>query len=98
MAEICIQLIAQQSNWKPQGSIYHYANEGFTSWYDFAVTIMEISNSNFEIIPIETFEYKTSAKRPQYSVLNKRLIKEDFGVETMHWGIAIKEMLKKNSY
>lgn len=52
--------------------IYHATNEGFCSWYDFAVKIKELANLNCKINPIKSSEYKTLAKRP----LNSRLSKE----------------------
>lgn len=65
--------------------IYHYANEGVCSWYDFAKEIMDATASACEIIPIETKDYPTAAIRPHYSVLNKHKIKTDFGIRIPHW-------------
>ncbi len=70
-------------DWKP--GIYHYSNEGVCSWYDFAKTIMEFKEINCEVLPIETVDYPTPAKRPAYSVLNKSKIKRIFGVQIPYW-------------
>ena len=64
---------------------YHFSNEGVTSWYDFAQEIMKLSNLSCEILPIETTDYPTPANRPHYSVLNKKKIKETFGVKIPYW-------------
>jgi dTDP-4-dehydrorhamnose reductase len=70
-------------DWKP--GIYHYSNEGVCSWFDFAKTILEMNESNCEVLPIETVDYPTPAKRPAYSVLNKSKIKRTFGVHIPYW-------------
>ena len=65
--------------------VYHYANEGVCSWYDFAKAISEYTNTNCEVNSISTTQYPTAAKRPQYSVLNKTNIKEKFYVDIPYW-------------
>ena len=55
--------------------IYHYSNEGVASWYDFAHEILRLTQSQTTIIPIESKDFPTPAKRPFYSVLNKSKIK-----------------------
>jgi dTDP-4-dehydrorhamnose reductase len=57
-------------------TLYHYSNEGAISWYDFAKAIFDISGITIKLNAIESFEYPTPTKRPHYSVLNKRKIKE----------------------
>ena len=61
-------------------TIYNYSNEGSISWYDFAKAIFEISNININVTPIETKDYPTPAKRPNYSILNKSKIKKEFDI------------------
>jgi len=83
---------------KLQG-IFHYSNEGVTSWYDFAKAIFEMENIDCNTRPIETSEYPTPAKRPPFSVLNKNKIKNTFGIQIPHWRPALKACLseiKKN--
>jgi len=58
------------------GGVYHYSNEGVTSWYDFAVAIREITGASCTVAPITSDKYPTPAKRPAYSVLNKQKIKK----------------------
>lgn len=65
--------------------IYHFSNEGVCSWYDFTVKILEIAGIACRVFPIETEEYPTKAVRPPYSVLNKRKIKETYGIIVPHW-------------
>ncbi len=73
--------------------IYNYSNEGVCSWYDFAKSIIEISDIKCPVNPIETKDYPTPAKRPQYSVLSKVKIREHFNIFIPHWRDSLKECL-----
>ena len=67
-------------------SIFHYTNEGVTSWYDFARKIAEMAgNTACDIQPCQSNEYPSPVKRPAYSVLDKTKIKETFGVRVPYW-------------
>ena len=68
-----------------QPGVYNYSNEGVCSWYDFAWETMKVTNTPCTIRPILTHEYPLPAKRPPYSVLDKALIKNTFGIAIPHW-------------
>ncbi|SDG79421.1 dTDP-4-dehydrorhamnose reductase [Chitinophaga filiformis] len=76
------------------GGVYHFSNEGVTSWYDFAVAIRELTGASCTVAPITSDQYPTPAKRPAYSVLNKQKIKDTFGLQILHWRESLKECLK----
>jgi dTDP-4-dehydrorhamnose reductase len=78
-----------------QPGIYHYANEGTASWYDFAMEIFELEQINVQANAIETVDYPTPATRPYFSVLSKKKIKESYGVDVPHWKKALKICLGK---
>ncbi|MFC6877382.1 dTDP-4-dehydrorhamnose reductase [Flavobacterium myungsuense] len=65
--------------------IYHYSNEGKTSWYGFAKEIFNINKTIIDLNPIPTSEFPTPAKRPKYSVLDKSKIKTEFGISINDW-------------
>jgi dTDP-4-dehydrorhamnose reductase len=65
--------------------VYHYSNEGITSWYDFAKAIFDIGGTKVKVIPVKTAEYVTRAIRPAYSVMDKSKIKNEFGMEIPYW-------------
>ena len=88
---------AGSTNISKKGSLYHYSNVGVTSWYDFATAIMEISNIDCKVIPIETKDYPTQARRPMYSVLDKSKIKSDFKVTIPHWKDSLEDFIKKST-
>lgn len=71
---------------KPQTGIFHFSNEGVTSWYDFTQMIARIAgNTECDIQPCYSNEYPSPVTRPAYSVLDKRTIKETFGVKVPYW-------------
>ncbi len=92
LANLCLFLL--DKDFQNRSKIYHYSNEGVLSWYDFAKCIMELANIDCEINPIETKDYPTPAKRPNYSLLNKSRIKEDFDIEIPYWKDSLKECIK----
>jgi len=74
--------------------IFHFSNEGVSSWYDFAVAIMDLSNIKCKIEPLETKQYVTRATRPPYSVLNKNKIKNEFGISIPHWMDGLRRCIR----
>ena len=93
LAKVCLHIISLDRKIDRDSKIYHFSNEGVTSWYDFAKAIMEFGNLPCAINPIESKEYKTLAKRPHYSVLNKQKVKNDFTIEVPYWRDSLKECI-----
>ena len=75
--------------------IYHYSNEGVTSWFDFARAIFDISSTQVKAIPIRTDEYPTKATRPAYSVMDKSKIKQTFSIEIPYWRDSLITCIKR---
>ena len=74
--------------------IYHFSNEGVCSWYDFTKAIHRLAGiTTCNVKPLHTSEYPTKAKRPHYSVLDKRKIKEVYHVEIPYWEESLKECI-----
>jgi dTDP-4-dehydrorhamnose reductase len=97
LAKVCLEIlcVADSVNISKNGNLYHYSNEGITSWYDFAISIMKIGGENCKVNPIQSKDYPTLAKRPQYSVLNKFKIKKDFKIEIPYWKDSLKDCIEK---
>jgi len=74
--------------------LYHYSNEGLTSWYDFATAIFELRSLPTRTVPIRSSEYPTKATRPAYSVMDKSKVKK-LGVAIPHWRTSLAECLKR---
>ena len=83
-------------NRKYQGNtgIYHYSNEGVTSWYDFTKMIAEIAgNKDCDILPCHSDEFPSPVKRPAFSVLDKSKVKEVFGLIVPYWTDSLKKCM-----
>lgn len=76
--------------------VYHFSNEGVTSWYDFTKSIHRLSGINTcQVSPLHTAEYPTPASRPAYSVLDKTKIKAAYGIEIPHWEESLAKCIAK---
>ncbi len=81
--------------------IYHYTNEGKTSWYEFAQEIYiqarqtGLVNREVGIVPVTTEAYPTRAKRPKYSYLSKEKIQKTFGISIRSWQDALQECIEE---
>lgn len=85
---------------RPQlAGIYHWTDAGVSSWYDFAVAISEEGHATgllerpVTVRPIPASDYPTPARRPAYSVLDKRQSWRDLGVAGVHWRQQLRAML-----
>ena len=75
--------------------IYHFANQGETTWYDFAAKIKAIAGLTCDLQPIETKDFPTPAKRPAYSVLDTSRIEEALSLSIPHWEDALTSCMKE---
>ena len=79
--------------------LYHWCDSGVASWYDFAVAIGEeavalgVLSSGPPILPITSADYPTAARRPPYSLLEKRDTERLLGLTAPHWRHALRETL-----
>ena len=76
--------------------VYHFSNEGVTSWYDFTKEIHRIAGiTTCKVRPIHTSEYPTPANRPHFSVLDKNKIKETYDMEIPYWEESLHKCIEK---
>lgn len=76
--------------------VYHFSDEGVCSWYDFTVKILRIAGLDKRVVPIETKDYPTPARRPHYSVLNKTKIKRVYNLVIPHWEDSLRTCMSNN--
>jgi dTDP-4-dehydrorhamnose reductase len=93
LAHTILEILPLIQNDKTQ--IYHYSNEGAASWYDFAWTIMKEANLPCKIEPVNSIEYQTAVQRPFFSLLDKRKIKSEYGINIPHWRESLDKCLRK---
>ena len=76
--------------------VYHFSNEGVTSWYDFTKAIHRIAGiTTCTVRPIHTSEYPTPANRPHFSVLDKTKIKETYDMEIPYWEESLHKCIER---
>ena len=75
--------------------IYHFSNEGVTSWYDFTKAIHRLAGiTTCRVHPLHTAEYPTPAARPHYSVLDKTKIKQTYGIDIPYWEESLADCIE----
>lgn len=81
--------------------VHHWTDAGTASWYDFAVAIYEeartlgILKDDVTIRQIATEDYPTPARRPAFSVLDKKSTWEALGQQPSHWRVHLRQMLQR---
>ena len=91
LAKVIIDIIINSEN---KSGLFHYSNEGEISWFEFAKSIRDLHNLDCEIIGVPSDEFKTLAKRPQYSLLNKLKIKKTFNLEIPNYKQSLQNCIK----
>ena len=76
--------------------VYHFTDEGVTSWYDFTKAIHRLAGiTTCCVRPLHTSEYVTPAKRPHYSVLDKTKIKNTYSLTIPYWEDSLRECIDR---
>lgn len=87
---VAMIVVIESDNWIP--GIYNYSNEGEISWYEFAVAIKELGAYTCNVGGIPSSSYPTPAKRPEFSLLDKKKIKETYNVVVPDYKESLKKM------
>ncbi len=91
LAKVIIEIIMNNKN---KSGLFHYSNEGEISWFEFAKSIREFYDLDCKIIGVSSKEFKTLAKRPKYSLLNKSKIKTTFNLEIPNYKQSLKNCIE----
>ena len=94
LAKVIFRLIEVAPTEEKVG-IYHFANEGVCSWYDFAKAIMEFGGKKCDVNPIFTSEYPSKARRPSFSVFNLRKTKTTTKMDIPYWRDSLRLIINK---
>lgn len=94
LAAAILHILPQLDEIPRYGEVFHYSNEGHCSKAEFAAKIMQVARLDCDIIPISSEEYRSAARRPQYSVLDKSMIKKVFGVEVPLWERSLSKAVR----
>ena len=93
LAIATMHMIEAMNAGKSIKGVYHFANQGETTWFDFAAKIKAIADLTCEVQPIETKDFPTPAKRPSYSVLDTSKIEQDLAIDIRHWENALNDCI-----
>lgn len=77
--------------------IYHVANSGKCSWYEFAKTIFETIGMKANLSRTKTDILQSNARRPMFSPLANAKIKK-YGLEMKSWDAALKSYFLDKGY
>jgi dTDP-4-dehydrorhamnose reductase len=97
LADAILEIIGRNSE---EYGTYHFTNEGKTNWYEFTQAIHRHAISEglikreVRILPIDTEQYPTKAKRPANSLMSKDKIKTTFGLTIRDWEAALEAFMK----
>ena len=84
--------------------VYHWADAGVASWYDFAVAIAEeaaatgLLPAQVRVDPITTEEFPTPARRPSYSVLDSHTLLDALSLTPCHWRTHLRAVIREMSH
>ncbi len=74
--------------------IYHFSNEGETTWYKFGKKVLSYAGIDKKIKPIDSVRFNKYVLRPDYSVLSKKKIKKVFNYKPRKWDKALKDFFE----
>ena len=85
-ADLASAILHLANNMPEEGvQIYHYANEGVCSWYEFAKAVLDIGNIACKVHPVKSEDYPVLAPRPAYSVMDKSKIQHHLRLTVPAW-------------
>ena len=91
LAEFVLEIISSESK---DFGLYHFSNLGEATWYDFAKAILEFTGNSEDIVLNKSNSFKTIAARPEYSVLDKGKIEQQFSKPVLHWKVSLDKLIK----
>ncbi len=92
LAEVIVNLVRGNNL---NFGLYHFSNEGKTTWFHFAEEILKISGKLEKVELNKDNSYKTVATRPEYSVLSKEKLRKNLNFEIASWQVAVEELYKR---
>ncbi len=92
-----------KSSKKLDSGVYNLTPKGRTNWYQMANKIVERANykdflsesKKVKILPVETVNYPTKAKRPKNSLLDTNKIEKALNIELPYWESEFNETIDK---
>lgn len=79
------KLVTESLEW----GIYHIANSGYCSWYEFARKVLDFTGMKADVQPVSHREFPSKARRPLWSVLGSRK-----GIKLPPWQDALERFVR----
>ena len=112
LAEVVLKFIQKSEKAKsffgknsaPSYGIYHFTNEGETTWFEFAQEINKLGvkhqkiNNNCKVQPCTSAEFAAKVERPTYSVLDKTKITKEFKMKIPAWEVSLEKFIKNSRF
>ncbi len=76
---------------------YHVAGSGYCSWYDFAKMALELGNLDADIAPVKYADFNSRVRRPMFSALENRAMKEAGLPDLPHWKDGLRAYLAERA-
>ena len=100
IAESTLKVLAD-AQFPDKAGIYHMAPEGKTSWYEFTQNILDMAKFKPDkykvitesIVPINSDQFVSAARRPKYSVLNSDKLKAAFDLRLPPWDYSLQKVM-----
>lgn len=98
--------IIENRKYEGNDGVYHFSNEGVTSWYDFTRVIARMAGNTLtdadgcerltcDVQPCHSDEFPSPVVRPSYSVLDKTKYKNTFGRSIPYWMDSLEVCIKR---
>lgn len=91
--DLAAAILEMISNGAEEYGIYHFSNQGFGTWYDFALAIVKAHGLDGNVKVDKTDYYPTFAKRPKYSVLDVSKVSEYLKKPIQDWRESLQELV-----
>jgi dTDP-4-dehydrorhamnose reductase len=78
--------------------LIHLSNQGFCSWYDFAVTILALTGLSADIKAVPSESYPTRAGRPRNSALESERLLDILGAPLPPWRSGLRAYLAEKAH
>ncbi|HBA61051.1 MAG TPA: dTDP-4-dehydrorhamnose reductase [Elusimicrobia bacterium] len=76
--------------------VWHLANTGRCSRYDWARLALAEYGIDKELLPAKMAEFKTAARRPGYSAMSNAALSAELGLKIPSWEEAVKAFIREN--
>lgn len=92
LADVLARLIDRKET-----GVFHVTNDGYCSWYEFALLIVKLSGARgIKVQPITSRQFRSLAKRPKYSVLENLRLSEMRFRPLPRWEVSLKEYIARH--